>query len=270
MAREQERDPAAHGGADDDDAALPACSPNTATASSSQSPMVAVEQIAAGTPMARIVEAEHGQARARPPIRRRRGPWCSPCRRGSRRAKGAATSPRPRLSDRRCAGAFGPSPELQELRFLLAHPKKLDDPAQKARSKAVDDAWVTILQVVPRLDAGGSELSTVEIVEALARAGATALVATEGGRLAPRHRSKQAARSSTLPVASKNPLTMLANAARLARLIKARDVSLRACAKPGAGLERAARERAAPGAPSSPPITAPMAMVGRSRPPITA
>ena len=45
-------------------------------------------------------------------------------------------------------------------------------------------AEVTILQVVPRLDTGGSEQATVEITEALTRAGARALVATEGGRMA--------------------------------------------------------------------------------------
>jgi hypothetical protein len=42
---------------------------------------------------------------------------------------------------------------------------------------------VTILQVVPRLDSGGSEQATVEVTEALTRAGAKAIVATEGGRL---------------------------------------------------------------------------------------
>lgn len=39
---------------------------------------------------------------------------------------------------------------------------------------------VTILQVVPRLDSGGSEQATVEVTEALTRAGAKAIVATEG------------------------------------------------------------------------------------------
>ncbi len=84
---------------------------------------------------------------------------------------------------------------------------------------------VTILQVVPRLDAGGSELSTVEIVEALARADAAALVVSEGGRLA-RDIVQAGGEVIEMPVASKNPLTMLANAVRLARLIKARNVSL--------------------------------------------
>jgi len=41
-------------------------------------------------------------------------------------------------------------------------------------------AQPTILQVVPRLDTGGSEQATVEIAEALTQAGAKALVATAG------------------------------------------------------------------------------------------
>jgi len=44
---------------------------------------------------------------------------------------------------------------------------------------------VAILQVIPRIDAGGSEQAALEITEALSRAGALALVATEGGRMAP-------------------------------------------------------------------------------------
>jgi glycosyltransferase involved in cell wall biosynthesis len=84
---------------------------------------------------------------------------------------------------------------------------------------------VTILQVVPRLDAGGSELATLEIAQALQRAGATALVATEGGRLASAIEST-GGEIVTLPVASKNPLTILANARRLFRLVEERGVDL--------------------------------------------
>ena len=84
---------------------------------------------------------------------------------------------------------------------------------------------VTILQAVPRLEAGGSEQSTVEITQALTRAGAHALVATEGGRMAT---EVEAAGGEIipLPMASKNPLTILANARRLAEIIEARDVAL--------------------------------------------
>ncbi|HUT47707.1 MAG TPA: glycosyltransferase, partial [Alphaproteobacteria bacterium] len=84
---------------------------------------------------------------------------------------------------------------------------------------------VTILQVVPRLDAGGSELATIEIAAALTRAGATALVATEGGRMAPEI-AAAGGEIVDLPVASKSPLTILANVGRLTRLIEERGVDL--------------------------------------------
>jgi glycosyltransferase involved in cell wall biosynthesis len=84
---------------------------------------------------------------------------------------------------------------------------------------------VTILQVVPRLDAGGSELATIEIAQALSRVGARALVATEGGRLA-EEVGKAGGEIVTLPVASKSPFTMFANIGRLARLIAERQVDL--------------------------------------------
>jgi hypothetical protein len=44
----------------------------------------------------------------------------------------------------------------------------------------------TILQVVPRLDSGGVERGTLEMTEAIRRAGGRALIATEGGAMAPR------------------------------------------------------------------------------------
>jgi len=84
---------------------------------------------------------------------------------------------------------------------------------------------VTILQVVPRLDAGGSERAAVEIAQALARAGASALVATEGGRMATAV-TAGGGEIVSLPVASKNPITILANARSLARVIEERGVNL--------------------------------------------
>ncbi len=84
---------------------------------------------------------------------------------------------------------------------------------------------VTILQVVPRLDAGGSELATIEVAQALSRAGASALVATEGGRMADEV-SKAGGEIVALPVASKSPFTILANIRRLTKLIRHRKVDL--------------------------------------------
>lgn len=86
-------------------------------------------------------------------------------------------------------------------------------------------ADVTILQAVPRLETGGSEQSTLEIVQALARAGAKALVATEGGRMATAV-TQAGGEIIPLPMASKNPLTILANARRLEEIVNARSVTL--------------------------------------------
>src|SRR5262245_11729935 len=83
----------------------------------------------------------------------------------------------------------------------------------------------TILQVVPRLDAGGSEQAAVEIARALTSVGASALVATEGGRLATAI-ADGGGEIVPLPVASKNPFTILANVRRLAKLIEERGVDL--------------------------------------------
>jgi glycosyltransferase involved in cell wall biosynthesis len=84
---------------------------------------------------------------------------------------------------------------------------------------------VTILQAVPRLDAGGSEQAAIEIAEALTVARAAALVATEGGRMATAM-SEAGGDIVALPMARKDPITMLANARRLAQLIEARKVDL--------------------------------------------
>lgn len=83
----------------------------------------------------------------------------------------------------------------------------------------------TILQIIPELDTGGAELSAVEIAEALVEAGARALVATEGGRLADRVRDA-GAEIIPFPAATKNPLRMLANVRALERLMQERGVDL--------------------------------------------
>ena len=83
----------------------------------------------------------------------------------------------------------------------------------------------TILQIIPRLDTGGAELATIEITEAIVRAGGRALVVTEGGRMADR---VTAARGElvTLGAGSKNPLTMWGNAGRLAAIVTREGVDL--------------------------------------------
>ena len=83
----------------------------------------------------------------------------------------------------------------------------------------------TVLQVLPSLDTGGVERGTVEMVQAIADAGGTALVASEGGRLVAAV-ERAGGRHVRLPLASKNPATIWRNADRLARLIRADGVGI--------------------------------------------
>ncbi|MDZ4363949.1 glycosyltransferase family 4 protein [Brevundimonas sp.] len=83
----------------------------------------------------------------------------------------------------------------------------------------------TLLQVVPELDTGGAEQSTIDVAKAVVRAGGTALVATRGGRMAARLEA-DGGRLAQMPVQTKNPLTMLGNAARLVSLIRQEKVSI--------------------------------------------
>lgn len=86
-------------------------------------------------------------------------------------------------------------------------------------------AGPTILQIIPRLDAGGAERTVVEVSAAIVRGGGRALVLTEGGRLAA---DVEAAGGEIVPfpASSKNPLRLLANAAAISRIVAAEHVDL--------------------------------------------
>jgi len=83
----------------------------------------------------------------------------------------------------------------------------------------------TLLQVVPELETGGAEQSTIDVAHAVVRAGGTALVATRGGRMTARLES-DGGRLAQMPVQTKNPLMMLGNAARLVSLIRQENVTI--------------------------------------------
>ena len=83
----------------------------------------------------------------------------------------------------------------------------------------------TLLQVVPELETGGAEQTTIDVAQAVVRAGGKALVATRGGRMTSRLEA-DGARLAQMPVQSKNPLVMLGNAARLVDLIRREKVSI--------------------------------------------
>jgi glycosyltransferase involved in cell wall biosynthesis len=82
-----------------------------------------------------------------------------------------------------------------------------------------------VLQVIPRIDEGGAERGTIDIVAALSKAGARALVVTAGGRLMPAV-DRSGGRVVLLPVDRKSPLVIIANGRRLASLIKRESVDI--------------------------------------------
>jgi len=82
-----------------------------------------------------------------------------------------------------------------------------------------------VLQVLPSLVTGGVERGTIEITKAIAEAGGTALVASAGGRLVAAI-ERAGGRHITLPLTTKNPLTILRNAARLASVIRTEQVAI--------------------------------------------
>jgi glycosyltransferase involved in cell wall biosynthesis len=84
----------------------------------------------------------------------------------------------------------------------------------------------TILQIVPELDTGGAERTTIEVAEAIVKAGGRALVWSEGGRLLHELTSKGAIHIEGT-AASKNPWEVfVSNPARLVELIRREKINL--------------------------------------------
>ena len=101
----------------------------------------------------------------------------------------------------------------------------------------------TVLQVIPRMRAGGAELGCLQVAEALVRAGHRALVASAGGRMVEAIEAA-GARHITLPLASKNPFQISMNALRLRRIVRDGGVDIvhaRSRARPGARCGRRGR-----------------------------
>lgn len=82
-----------------------------------------------------------------------------------------------------------------------------------------------ILQVIPTLQTGGAEQTTLDIGDALVKLGWKSLVASQGGRMV----HKLVDNGTThieMPLDTKNPLSIYLNAWRLRRLIKREGVDL--------------------------------------------
>ena len=86
-------------------------------------------------------------------------------------------------------------------------------------------AGKTVLQIIPALESGGAERTTLEIAEALVAAGARALVAAEGGRLVGELQAL-GGEFHAFAAATKNPLAMAGNVGRLANLIERQGVDI--------------------------------------------
>jgi glycosyltransferase involved in cell wall biosynthesis len=84
---------------------------------------------------------------------------------------------------------------------------------------------LTILLVVPTLQAGGAEMGAVDLVRMLTAGGHRAIVMSRGGRLEPRV-SEAGGEFVYADVASKNPAIMARNAAAISRIVRSRKCDI--------------------------------------------
>jgi glycosyltransferase involved in cell wall biosynthesis len=88
-----------------------------------------------------------------------------------------------------------------------------------------DGRPITVLQVLPRLVVGGAERGAVDVAVAIQQAGGVAIVASEGGPLV-WELERGRATHLRLGLATKNPISIWRNAARLARIIRKHGVDI--------------------------------------------
>src|SRR5262245_50050094 len=162
------------------------------------------------------------RGRALLPRRQAPAPSCRSYRNGSRPARRRPDSSRRdanRRWSRRPRGSIARSP-------TVSSPLGLDTaPLDHSGACDAEPAAPVILQVVPALDTGGAERTTIDIARAVREAGWIALVATRGGRMAP-ELAQAGSELIRMPLESKSPWVIWANAGRLARLIRERNISL--------------------------------------------
>ena len=84
---------------------------------------------------------------------------------------------------------------------------------------------LTVMQVLPELNTGGVERGTADMASAILQVGGRAVIASAGGRLESKLK-RLGAEHLSLPLASKNPLTVLRNAMQLESFIRNRDIEL--------------------------------------------
>lgn len=92
-------------------------------------------------------------------------------------------------------------------------------------SSPPDPARPAILQIIPRLDTGGAEQTTIDVAAAIVKAGGRALVATEGGRMVPQI-ADVGGEWVPFSAATKNPVKIIANALALRALIRREGIGI--------------------------------------------
>ncbi|MEM6666596.1 MAG: glycosyltransferase family 4 protein [Pseudomonadota bacterium] len=109
----------------------------------------------------------------------------------------------------------------------VRHEQRLLHHAGIARPALIADAAArpAVLQVVPRLDSGGAEQTTLDIAAAVADAGMRSLVASEGGRLT---RAVEGVGATWIPfsAATKNPLGIMRNVSGLKAIMAENNVAV--------------------------------------------
>jgi glycosyltransferase involved in cell wall biosynthesis len=101
------------------------------------------------------------------------------------------------------------------------------DAAQSGKDRAAEAPLrpLTVLVVVPTLQAGAAEMGAVDVVRILTAAGHRAIVMSSGGRLEPRI-AAAGGEFIRADVASKNPAVMARNAARISRIVRTRKCDI--------------------------------------------
>ena len=84
---------------------------------------------------------------------------------------------------------------------------------------------LTVLQVIPELDAGGAERTTLEITQALVKAGCRSIVVSQGGRMEA-ELAELGGKLIRLPVKSKSPAKLWANRKALIDIIRREKVDI--------------------------------------------
>ena len=88
-----------------------------------------------------------------------------------------------------------------------------------------DFSGITILQVIPELDTGGAERTTLEVGRAIIAAGGRSLAVSEGGQMVA-ELEQDGSTHIEMPVSSKNPMLIAANGQALAKLIRDEGVQI--------------------------------------------